>query len=145
MTLSNEAETDLLELLFKNLAWPNIGDASGLQPSATPGSFYISLHSSDPGEGGDQSTNEVSYTGYGRVAVTRGAGFTVSGSNCCNASAVTFGQCTGGTDTANYFGIGTDASGAGHLVASGQLTSPLAISNGITPEFAAGELDVDAE
>ena len=146
MTLSNAAETDLLELLFNNTAWPNIGDASGLQPSAAAGNLYISLHTGDPGEAGDQTTNECDYTSYARVAVARsGAGFTVAGSNCSNAAAVNFPACTGGSNTATHFGIGTDASGAGNLIASGALSASLAISSGITPSFAIGELDVDAQ
>jgi len=32
MSMSNASETNLLELLFNNTAWPNVGDASGLQP-----------------------------------------------------------------------------------------------------------------
>lgn len=146
MSLSNAAETDLLELLFNNVDWPNIGDAAGLQNSATAGSFYISLHTSDPGEAGDQTTNEISYTGYARVAVARTAGgWTISGNNVSNTGAIAFGECTAGSGTATHFGIGTDASGAGNLIASGALSASLAISAGITPEFAAGDLDVTAD
>ena len=72
MSMSNVSETALLNLLFKNQAWANVGDASGLQPSVAPGSFFIALHTADPGEAGDQSTNEVAYTGYARVGVVRG-------------------------------------------------------------------------
>ena len=46
--LTNAAETDLLELLFLNTAWPNIGDASGLQPSASAGNWQVSLHTATP-------------------------------------------------------------------------------------------------
>ena len=74
MSMTNAAEANLLNLLFLNIDWANIGDAAGLQNSATAGSFYISLHSADPGEAGNQSTNEISYTGYARVAVNRTAG-----------------------------------------------------------------------
>lgn len=146
MSLTNAAETDLLELLFNNLDWPNIGDASGLQGSAAPGNFYISLHTSDPGETGNQSTNEVSYTGYGRVAVARSSGgFTITGGNCANTAAVTFGECTAGSATAAYFGIGTAATGSGNLIASGQLTQSLNITTGVIPKFNAGDLDINAE
>ena len=80
MSLTNTAEANLLNLIFLNLDWANIGDASGLQNSATAGSFYVSLHTSDPGEAGDQSTNEIAYTGYARVAVARTSGvFIVTG------------------------------------------------------------------
>jgi len=146
MTLSNAAETDLLELLFTNVDWPNIGDAAGLQNSVAAGNFYISLHTGDPGEAGDQTTSEANYTSYARVAVARsGAGWTVAGNNCSNAAAINFPAATGGSSTCTYFGIGTDASGAGNLIASGILSAPLAVTSGITPSFAIGELDINAD
>jgi hypothetical protein len=146
MSMTNAAEANLLNLLFLNLDWANIGDASGLQNSATAGSFYVSLHSSDPGEAGDQSTNEVSYTGYARVAVARsGSGWTLTTSTISNTALVQFGQCTGGTATATHFGIGTDSTSTGNLIFKGSLTSSLSISNGIQPQFAAGALTVTVD
>ena len=38
--MSNTSETKLLQLLFQNDAWELIGDASGLQPSATAGDLW---------------------------------------------------------------------------------------------------------
>jgi len=139
--MTNAAEAALLDLLFLNVDWANIGDAAGLQNSATAGSFYISLHTADPGEAGDQSTNEVSYTGYARVAVNRTAGgWTRTVSTIANTALVQFGQCTGGSATATHFGIGTDSAGAGNLLLKGALNASLSISNGIQPQFAAGAL-----
>jgi hypothetical protein len=141
MSLSNAFETELLDLLFANSAVADVGDASGLQPSATAGSFYIALHTSDPGEAGNQSTNEIAYTSYARVAVARsGSGWTVSGDSVQNAALIQFPQCTGGSGTASHFSIGLASSGAGNIMMSGALNSSLAISNGITPQFAAGSL-----
>lgn len=141
MSMTNAAEAALLDLLFLNVDWANIGDAAGLQNSATAGSFYISLHTADPGEAGNQSTNEVSYTGYARVAVNRTAGgWTRTVSTIANTALVQFGQCTGGSATATHFGIGTDSSGAGNLLLKGALNASLSISNGIQPQFAAGAL-----
>ena len=146
MSLSTAAETALLTLIFNNTAWANIGDAGGLQPSATAGSFYVSLHTADPGEAGTQSTSEATYTGYARVAVARSsAGFTVSGSNVSNAAAVTFGACTAGSNTITHFAIGTASTGTGNLVESGALSASLAVSAGITPSFAIGAMDTDAD
>lgn len=143
MSATNAFETSLLSLIFTNSNIANIGDATGLRGSTTAGSLYISLHTADPGETGNQTTSEATYTGYARVAVARsGAGWTVSGNTASNAAAVTFGQCTGGSNSITHFGIGTDASGAGNLLITGALSAPLAVSAGITPSFAAGELDV---
>lgn len=142
MSKTNAWENDLLLLLFNNTAASGIGDASGLQPSATAGSLYVSLHSADPGEAGSQTSNEISYTSYARVAVARSAGgWTVATNTVTNAAIVAFPQCTGGSATATHFGVGTASSGAGKLLYKGALTNALAISNGITPQFAAGDLD----
>lgn len=146
MSMTNAAEQALLDLLFLNLDWANIGDAAGLQNSAAAGSFYISLHTADPDETGTQTSNEVGYTSYARVAVARsGAGFSRSASVIENAALVQFPQCTGGSATATHFGIGTDSSGAGNLLLKGALTSSLSISNGIQPQFAAGDLTVTVD
>jgi hypothetical protein len=146
MSATNAFETALLQLYFNNVDHANIGDAAGLQNSATAGSFHISLHTADPGEAGAQNTSEATYTGYARVAVARsGAGWTISGNNASNAAAVTFGACTAGSNTITHFGIGSDASGVGNLFWKGALTASLAVSAGITPSFAIGELDTNAD
>lgn len=141
MSMSDTAETAFLNLLFKNTAWANVGDASGLQPAGTAGSFYVALHTADPGDSGDQSTNEISYTGYGRVAVARsGAGWTVSGGQVSNTASVQFGECTAGSGTATHFSVGVASSGATAIVFSGALGASRAISSGITPLFNIGAL-----
>ena len=141
MSLTNAAEAALLDLLFLNADWANIGDAAGLQNSAAAGAFYISLHTADPGEGGDQTTSEANYTSYSRVSVSRTtAGWTRAVSTISNAALVQFPQCTGGSNTLTNFGIGTASSGAGNLLLKGALTSSLSVSNGIQPQFAAGAL-----
>jgi nucleoside phosphorylase len=60
--MSNAAATAFLTLFFNNTAWANIGNAGGLLPSSVAGSLYLSLHTSSPGEGGTQATNEISYS-----------------------------------------------------------------------------------
>ncbi len=146
MSATNAFETALLNLYFTNTDHANIGDAAGLQNSAAAGSFYISLHTADPGETGTQTTSETAYTNYARQAVARsGAGWTVSGGNVSNAAIISFPACgvTGATIT--HFGIGSDVSGAGNLFFKGALSASLAVSSGITPSFAIGELDVNAD
>ena len=142
MSKGNTFETDLLSLIFNNTDAALIGDATGLRGSSTAGSLYVSLHTGDPGEAGNQTTNECAYTSYARVAVARsGAGWTVSGNAVTNAALVQFPQCTGGSETATYFAIGTASSGTGKVLYRGALSASLAISSGIQPQFAAGDLD----
>ncbi len=120
MSKTNAMENGMLLLFFNNTDFANIGDAGGLQNSATAGSLYISLHTADPGEAGSQNTSECAYGAYARVAVARsGAGWTVSGNSVTNAGAITFPKCTSGSETVTHVGIGTDSAGAGTLLYSG--------------------------
>jgi hypothetical protein len=95
MSKSNTWETDLLKLVFNNVGTALIGDATGLLPSGTTGSLYLSLHTADPGETGDQTTSETAYTGYARVGVVRSAaGFTVANGAVQLVANADFGACT---------------------------------------------------
>lgn len=146
MSKSDTWESDLLKLLFNNTTAALIGDATGIVGSTGVGSLYVSLHTADPGETGTQATSEATYTGYGRIAVARTAGgWTISGTaptQAANTATILFAACTAGANTITYFGVGTASAGAGKLLYSGALTASLAVSNGITPQFAAGGLVV---
>jgi hypothetical protein len=141
MGMSNISKTKLLQLLFQNDAWELIGDAAGLLPSAAAGNFFVSLHTADPGAGGNQTTNEATYTGYAREAVVRSvAGFTVSGDTVSNAATMQFDECTAGSNTITHFAVGTAASGAGTILYSAPLNSTRTISAGITPIWNIGAM-----
>lgn len=144
MSASNACENGLLLLMFNNTNFASNGDATGLRGSSTAGSYYVSLHTADPGEAGSQTTSESAYTNYVRVAVARsGAGWTVATNTASNAAAVTFAACGVTGSTITHFGIGTDSAGAGTLLFSG--TCSLVVSAGITPQFAIGQLSVSAD
>jgi hypothetical protein len=146
MSKGNTFETELLNHILNNADIALIGDAAGLLGSAADGDLYVALHTGDVGEGGAQNTTEVSYTTYARVAVARtGALWTVASGAASNAAAITFPICSSGTSTATHFSVGTDASGAGKVLYKGALTAPLAISAGVTPEFAIGDLDISED
>jgi len=144
MSLGTTAESDLLKLLFQNTNWANVGDATGLRGASTAGSFYVALHTANPGAGGVQNTNEAAYGSYARQAVARSSGgWTISGSaptQSANAAAINFPACTGGSETETYFSVGVASSGATEFLWYGSLTSSLAVSTGITPSFAIGAL-----
>ena len=146
MSASNSFENSNLLHIFQNANIANIGNATGLRGASTAGNLYVSLHTSDPGEAGNQSTSEATYTGYSRVTVVRSSsGWTVSGSTCTNATIITFGQCTANSNVVTYFGIGTAATGTGTLLISGILTPSFTVGVGVTPRFAIGGLSVDVE
>lgn len=147
MSLSNAAETDLLNLLFNNTNFANLGDATGVRGSTAAGSLYISLHTADPGEAGTQATSETAYTGYARQAVARSsAGFTIAGNSVSNAAAINFPTCTASAGAAvTHFGIGVASSGATELLMSGALTTSYTVAIGNAPSFAIGALTATAD
>lgn len=138
-------ETALLQLIFNNTNLASIGDSTGLRGSATAGNFYIALYTAAPSDSA-QGTETV-YTNYARVAVARtSGGWTISGNNASNTAAVTFAQCgaTGATLVAFSINKG-DVETTDDAIYWGDLTSNLAVSSGITPEFAAGDIDVNED
>lgn len=145
MSLVNTFETDLLELIFQNIALTNVGDAGGLQPSSGAGNIYVSLHSADPGEAAaNQSVNELSYTGYARQAAVRSAsGWTVTGDTVDNAAEINMGENTSALQTSTNYGLGFAVSGATTIYIVG--TASLAVSVGVNPQFAIGALDVQLD
>lgn len=139
MSATNTCENRLQLLIFNNTDFADIGDAAGLQNSAAAGSFYLSLHTADPGEAGDQTTSETSYGGYLRVAVARsGAGWTVTAGAAALAANADFPSASSGTATITHFGVGTASSGAGVLLFKGLVTPNIAVSTGVIPRLNAG-------
>ncbi|MES2814473.1 MAG: hypothetical protein V4720_06225 [Pseudomonadota bacterium] len=136
MSKSDAFEAALLDLIFLNTDIANIGDAAGLQNSAAAGSLYVALHTADPGEAGTQTTSEIAYTGYARVAVARsGAGWTRSGNSISPVANIDFGACTAGSGTATHFSVGTLSSGAGMILYKGAISPTIAVSAGVTPRL----------
>lgn len=129
-------------LIFNNTALPNIGDASGLQPSAAAGNLYIALYTADPGAAGDADTNEIAYTDYARIPVARNSGgLTVNADGTIeNAAQVAFPECGTTGATATHAALVASASGATRPLASGPLNASRVIADGDVPRFAAGEL-----
>lgn len=137
MSKGDTFENDLLKLIFNATAIANIADNAASSPLTN---LYVSLHTADPGEAGNQTTNEISYTGYARVAVARtSGGWTVSGSSVSPVADITFGQMTAGAGgTATFAAIGTASSGTGKILYSGALSPTIAVSNGVTPQITSG-------
>lgn len=131
MSKSNSYENSLMKLLFQATAIANIADNAATSPLTN---LYVSLHTADPGEAGDQTTNEIAYTSYARVAVARtSGGWTVTANSVSPVANISFPAGTGGSGTATHFGIGTASSGAGVLLYSGTVTPNIVCGNGITP------------
>jgi len=133
MSKGNTFENDLLKLIFNATAIGNIADNAGTSPLTN---LYVSLHTADPGEAGDQTTSEAAYTSYARVAVARtSGGWTVTGNSVSPAANIDFPAATGGTETITHAAVGTDASGAGKLLYSGNLLTSISITSGTAPSL----------
>jgi hypothetical protein len=124
-----------LQLIF------NATTMTGVAANATSPitNLYVSLHTADP-SAGTQSTSEIAYTSYARVAVARtSGGWTVTGASVVPAAAISFPASTGGASvTATNFAIGTLSTGAGVVLWAGTITPNISgIVSGVTPILAA--------
>lgn len=133
MSKGNTFENDWLKLIFNATAIANIADNAASSPLTV---LYGSLHTADPGEAGDQTTNEATYTSYARVTIARTTGgWTVTANSVSPAANVDFPAATGGTNTITHFAVGTAISGAGKLLYSGTVTPNISVSSGVTPRL----------
>ena len=132
MSKGNTFENDLMKLIFNKVS------ITGIATAATgTANFYISLHTGDPGEAGNQTSSEVAYGPYARVAKARTTGvWTVTTGSVSPVANIDFAACTGGTTgIATHFGIGTAATGTGYLLYSGTVTPNISITVGVTPRL----------
>jgi len=140
-------EADLLDLLFTNVAAPNVGDAAGLPPSVGAGTWGISLHTATLVDTDTlQSTSEAAYTGYVRQTVVRSvAGWTISGTAptiAANDSAITYPISTSGPESELDVGLGSFST---PLLIYSVLDATLVVNNGVTPEFAISALAISLD
>lgn len=133
MSKGNTWENDFLKLAFNATAIANIADNAASSPLTN---LYVSLHTADPGETGDQTTSETSYTSYARVAVARTTGgWTVTANSVSPVANIDFPECTGSTATITHFGVGTASSSTGKLLYKGTVTPNISVSTGVTPRL----------
>ena len=134
MSKSNSAENALLLLIFNATAYANLAENDATSPATN---LYVSLHTADPGEAGDQTTSEAAYTGYASVAVARtSGGWTVTANSVSPVADVTFGECSaspGGAIT--HAAVGVAVSGVGQLLYSGALSTSITMAVGVTPKI----------
>lgn len=129
MSFSNAAKIAILDHFFSNLAIANFGDATGLPGSAVAGNLYLSLYTADPGAAATQATNEAAYAGYARLAVSRVGGFVRTSTTVSPAANQEFAEMAQLSPDILYWGIGTQASGAGLLLLYGALPSAINAAN----------------
>lgn len=133
MSKSNAMENALLLLIFNATTFANVAINATSSPITD---IAVGLHEADPGEAGDQTTNEADYTSYTRVNVVRtSSGWTVTNNSVSPVADITFPAGTGGTGTVTHFHVGKSFSGAGVLFYSGTVTPNIVTGNGVTPQL----------
>jgi len=134
MSKGNTFENDILKLIFNATAIADIAQDDGSSPLTN---LYVSLHTSDPGETGTQSTNEIAYTNYARVAVARTTGgWTVTNNSVSPVANIDFPASAGGAGgTVTHFAVGTLSSGAGIILYSGTVDPDIVVATGVTPRL----------
>ena len=141
MAKSTATCNSLLALIFNTTTFANIAINATAAPLTN---LYVSLHKTDPGVGGSQTTGEADYGAYARKSIIRdNTGWTTPASGSTdNVAILSFDECNGGSNDINYVAIGTDVSGTGRVLYAGSLSSQRTISTGIQPQFNARALVV---
>lgn len=132
MSKGDTFENDLLKLIFQATGIGNLADDTATSPATN---LTVALHTADPGESGNQSTNETAYTGYSRVNVARTAGgWTITGNSVSPAANIDFGECTASPGAAiTHFSVGT---GTGNkLLYSGTVSPNVTMAVGVIPRL----------
>lgn len=133
---TTQSANDIINWMARNVS-PSWGSATIL---------YAALHTGAVGLGGNQTTNEVSYTGYARQALLRNnvtGEFAVAASGqTANQNLIQFGNATAGSFpiTATHVSIGENPSGAGTVIATGALASLTVLNLNSNPQFPVGNL-----
>lgn len=133
MSIANATETAILKLVFQAAAWANYADNAGSSPQTN---ISVAIHTADPGDSGDQTTNEAAYTSYARVSVARtSGGWTETSGSISPVSTIAFPSGTGGSGTATYFSTGKTGGGATAILWSGIVTPNITMGSGISPQL----------
>lgn len=135
MGKSDALENDWLKLLFNGTAIADLAENDATSPLTD---LQVSFHTADPGDAGNQTTNEATYTGYARTAVARtSGGWTVTGNSVSPAAAIVGPTRTDvGSQVLTHWAVGTAPSGTGKILYSGPIGSDM----GPCTAIAAGDL-----
>ena len=133
MGKSNTLCNGILNAVFTATAIANLTQ-NGTSPLTV---IEWALHTANPGAAGAQNTSEAGYTSYTRVSNARTtSGWTTSTAESTGpVAAITWPTASGGSETENYFSVGSASSGAGVIYYSGTVTPSIAVASGVTPQL----------
>lgn len=141
MTISDTTELAILELVYRATAWTNYAVNATTSAQTNIG---ISLHTADPGDTGNASTSEVTYTSYTRVNKTRdnnaSTGWQAASAGAISPqTTISFPAGTGGSGTVTHWATAasnaTPPTGGQTILWSGTVTPNIVTGNGVTPQL----------
>ena len=136
---SSTFSNDILNMVFNGITITGMNsDDPGYLPN-----LYVSLHTASPGAG-NQTTNEATYIGYQRIAVSKAGGWTVGSNSASPTSTIVFPIAVSGTEVESYFAIGTDATGTGKILYFGAISPTISVAAGITPQITSASTITEA-
>lgn len=132
MSMADVTENAVLNLTYRAVAWANYADNAASSPQTN---IHNALHTGDPGDSGNMSTSEITYTSYARVNVARTTGgwSAASGGSINPAAEISFPAGTGGSGTATHWSTGKTGGGSADILMSGTVTPNIVTGDGITP------------
>lgn len=119
--------------------------AFGSQASTFPATLYLGLSTTAPTNSGGNIT-EPGGNGYARVSVANNNTTwpnTGTDRTKSNGIAIAFPTATGSWGTISHWVVMTASSG-GAMIAWGELTTPLAVGDTVTPTFAIGDIVISS-
>jgi hypothetical protein len=108
--------------------------------------LWLSLHTADPGDTGNQATHEADYEGYERVPIGKGeAGWVLFGRTSVNRYTIRFPEVQRRyKPPLTHIGIGFFPVEPGKLLHAGPLDKPVDCRKHVQPSIAPGSLAISA-
>lgn len=124
----------LLQLIFNAVSFDGIAINDDTLPVSA---LTVALHTASPGPTGDQSTNEIVYTGYQRISIARtSTGWVITDDAVSPSADINFDEMTAGVGgAATHASIGTGV--ANEMLYYGALVPNISVSVGVKPQIPA--------
>jgi len=118
----------------------------GTDMPAAHGSVYVALHTSDPGETPDGSTEvDASTYTYSRVQTSANGDWTRNGDSFENAVEIEFPEANGSWGTISHFSLWDGSADADNALAKSALDTSRSIQDGDAPVFRVGNLSGEVQ
>jgi hypothetical protein len=131
---SDITENAVLNLIYRATPWANYADNAASIPETN---IIVGLHTADPTDAGNMSSNESAYAGYARQNVARSTGWTAAAAGqCLLAANLDFPSSTAAATTITNFSTGKSGGGASAILMTGAISPTIPIGgSGVVPRL----------